>query len=113
MHELSIATSLVDTATRSAEGAKARAVTRLNVRIGTLAGVEPDALQFCFPVAARGTPCEGADLCIEVVPGRGTCPKCGLESEIHDLLAPCPACGDWPLAVEGGRDLHLDSLEVA
>ena len=112
MHELSIATNLVDTAVRSAEEAGANSVIRLHLRLGALAGVEPESLAFCFPVVARGTICEGAELRLEIVPARGVCAKCRKPTEVHDLLAPCPACGQWPLSVEGGREIQLDSLEV-
>jgi len=112
VHELSIATSLVETAARNAEAAGARSVVSLDLKVGALAGVEPDALSFCFPVAARGTICEGAELRLEVGPGSGTCAACGGKTEVRDLLAPCPACGAWPLAVEGGREMRLESLEV-
>jgi hydrogenase nickel incorporation protein HypA/HybF len=112
MHELSIATSLVETAARNAEAHGARRVVGLNVRIGALSGVEPDALSFCFPIAARETPCEGAELRLEIIPASGTCGKCGERMEVRDLLAPCPACGEWPLRVEGGREMQLESLEV-
>jgi hydrogenase nickel incorporation protein HypA/HybF len=112
MHELSIATSLVETAARCAEANGASRVTGLNVRLGALSGVEPEALSFCFPIAARETPCEGAELKLEIVPAAGTCGKCGARTEVRDLLAPCPACGEWPLGVEGGREMQLTSLEV-
>ena len=113
MHELSIATSLVETAARSAAANGADRVLKVNVRIGTLSGVEPESLSFCFPIVARETVCDGAELHLEIVPGSGTCPKCEAKSEVHDLLAPCPGCGDWPLRVEGGREMQLESLEVA
>ena len=112
MHELSIATSLVETAGRKAEANGAGRVLRVNVRIGSLSGVEPESLSFCFPIAARETVCDGAELHLEIVPASGTCTKCGAETEVHDLLAPCPTCGDWPLRVEGGREMQLESLEV-
>jgi len=112
MHELSIATSLVETASRSAEANGAKRVVGLNVRLGSLCGVEPESLSFCFPIAARETVCEGAELRLEIVPASGTCGKCGKETEVHDLLAPCPACGEWPLSVAGGREMALESLEV-
>jgi hydrogenase nickel incorporation protein HypA/HybF len=112
MHELSIATGLVATAARSAAANGAGRVLHVYVRIGSLAGVEPEALSFCFPIAARETVCEGAELHLEMVPASGTCTKCGARSEIRDLLAPCSGCGEWPLAIEGGREMQLESLEV-
>jgi hydrogenase nickel incorporation protein HypA/HybF len=104
--------SLIDTASREAERNGAKAVRAVSLSLGTLCGVEPEALSFCFPIAARETPCEGAELKISMVAAKGTCGRCGARSEVSDPLAPCPACGDWPLAIEGGRDMRLESLEV-
>ncbi len=112
MHELSIAASLVDVAERTAREHGSTAVTRVHVAVGTLTSIEPDALAFSFPVAARGTLCEGAELVIERRPARGTCTDCGHAGEVDDLLRPCAACGSWPLQIEGGQDLALTSLEV-
>ncbi len=112
MHELSIATSLVETAVRSAESNGAARVVSLDVRLGSLSGVEPEALSFCFPIAARETICEGAELRLRIVPASGTCATCGARTDVSDLLAPCPTCGEWPLRVEGGREMQLESLEV-
>jgi hydrogenase nickel incorporation protein HypA/HybF len=112
MHELSIAASLVETAVRSAEANGARKVVGLTVRLGALSGVEPEALSFCFPIAARETVCEGAELRLEIVPASGTCGACGSREEVRDLLAPCGSCGEWPLRIEGGREMRLESLEV-
>jgi hydrogenase nickel incorporation protein HypA/HybF len=112
MHELSIATTLVRTAAESAESNGAARVVKVRVSLGALSGVEPAALSFCFPVAARETICDGAELDITIVPARGACPRCRAAVEVNDLMAPCPACGEWPLAVDGGREMLLVSLEV-
>lgn len=112
MHELAIATSLVETAVRTAAAHRAARVSRLRLLLGSLAGVERNALEFSFPIAARGTLCEGAVLEIVPVPARGTCPRCRTTADVNDLMAPCGQCGDWPLEVSGGRDMTLESLEV-
>lgn len=112
MHELSIATAVVETAVRHARSNGASGVARVDLLLGSLAGVEPDALSFCFPIAARRTLCEGAELHITIVPATGRCGRCRATTEVTDLLAPCPSCGEWPLAVEGGRQMQLQSLEV-
>ncbi len=112
MHELSIAMSLVETAARQAESQGYHGVRKVSLRLGALAGVEPESLSFCFPLAAKDTICEGAELELTFVPGSGVCGSCGSRSEVTDLLAPCPSCGGWPLAVEGGREMQLESMEV-
>jgi hydrogenase nickel incorporation protein HypA/HybF len=113
MHELSIACSLVCTASSEAERHGASRVTRLDVVVGALAGVEPASLSFCFPVAAAGTRCAGAELNLDVVPARANCPACHHEGEARDLMDACPRCGSWPLVLEGGREMCLRSMEVA
>lgn len=112
MHELGIAQSLIDAIARETRAAGAARVARAHVRVGALAGVDPEALSCCFPIAARGTPCDGAELCIVVAPADGCCPTCGARCAVHDPMDPCPGCGGWPLHLEGGRELTLASLEV-
>ncbi len=112
MHEMSIAASLVETAARCARENGAERVRRLNLRVGALTNIEQDALTFCFPMAAEGTVCAGAELAIVEVPATGTCAACGARTDVRDPMDPCPGCGQWPLALEGGRDLQLESLEV-
>ena len=87
-------------------------VVKVDLVIGALAGIEPDALTFCFPAAAAGTACEGAELSIEIELARGRCSRCAQTSDVRDLMSPCPACGAWPLGIEGGREMRLRSLEV-
>lgn len=112
MHEMSIAVSLVQTSLEQAAVHGAGGVSRVFLRLGALSGVEPEALKFCFPMAAAGTLCEGAELEIQVQPARGLCGRCGATSLVHGLMDPCPGCGAWPLGLEGGREIQLESLEV-
>jgi hydrogenase nickel incorporation protein HypA/HybF len=112
MHELSIACSLVKAAVHEAERHGVTRVAKVDVVLGALAGVQMDALLFCFPVVAQGTVCEGARLMVEIEPARGRCDGCGSTSEVRDLMSPCPRCGAWPLGVEGGREMRLRALEV-
>lgn len=112
LHELSIACSLVKTAALEAARHGITRVTKVDVVLGALAGVEMDALLFCFPAVARGTVCEGAALDIEVEAATGHCPACGGVTEVRDYMNRCSACGSWPLGVEGGRDMRVRALEV-
>jgi hydrogenase nickel incorporation protein HypA/HybF len=112
MHELSIACSLVKAAIHEAERHGVTRVVKVDVVLGALSGVEMEALMFCFPAVARGTVCEGAGLRVEVEPAQGHCGVCGSNSEVNDLMSPCPDCGAWPIGIEGGREMRLRALEV-
>lgn len=112
VHELSIACSLVKAAVLEAERHCIKRVVRIDVVLGALAGVEMDALLFCFPAVARGTVCEGASLDIHIEPASGRCERCGTVTPVEDMMDRCSSCDDWPLGVSGGRDMRLRALEV-
>lgn len=109
MHELSITQSLIDAVVdRIGE----RKVLAVNVRVGPLSGVLPDAMRFCFDVASAGTPLDGAQLMIEEPHGLARCRNCHDEFELADLILLCP-CGSADVEVLSGRELMLMSVEVA
>ncbi|WP_427018089.1 hydrogenase maturation nickel metallochaperone HypA [Pseudarthrobacter sp. P1] len=108
MHELSITQSLVDAVLdRTGD----RHVTGVNLRIGRLSGVLPDAVRFCFELVSEGTPLAGAQLRIDEPPGRVRCRSCRQESVLPDMFALC-TCGSADVEVTGGRELMLASVEV-
>ena len=109
MHEMAITELIVEEATAVAAGAR---VTRVQLEIGQLAAVVPDAIWFCFDVCAKGTPVEGAALEIRVIPGRGACAACGAEVPIHDALLPECVCGSAAVTVTQGRELRLCEIEL-
>ncbi len=110
MHELSISRSLIDAASARSEG---RRIVRLSVRAGVLRQVVPETLAWCFEIAARGTPCEGAVLDCERVPLRLRCARSHEWSPTDgELLFRCPRCGDVDSDVIAGEELSLDWIEV-
>ena len=109
MHELSIAESVVEIATRHAPG---RRVYRVDLRVGHLRQVVPSALEFAFELTARGTPLEGAKLRIEDVPAEGICRSCGARSVMTEFPLQCSRCGGLDLEVVAGEELQVDSLEL-
>ncbi|MEZ4860035.1 MAG: hydrogenase maturation nickel metallochaperone HypA [Caldilineaceae bacterium] len=112
MHELAIAQRLIDTAC-AALPAHSGPVTKVQARLGRLAGLSSAELAFGFEIAALDTPLAGARLEIEEVPARIYCPACGVESEL-DATAElcCPRCGAYAIEVTQGKDLLITSLEV-
>jgi hydrogenase nickel incorporation protein HypA/HybF len=113
MHELSIAFNLVELAAAAARRAGATRITAIYLRLGALAGVVPEALQFSFPLAAADTLAAGADLVIELVPVQVFCPTC---AALRDLEAPfilqCPECGAPTPHLIQGRELELRAVEI-
>ncbi len=114
MHELSIAAEIVSLAVTAVEEAgEELPVTVVSVRVGNLAGVVVEALEFAWDVAAEGTRCAGAELRIERVPGRVRCKACEAETQLSDPPQfACGQCGMPTADIVAGRELDLVSLEL-
>jgi hydrogenase nickel incorporation protein HypA/HybF len=112
MHELSIMESALNLALDQAQQAGASRVHRIHLRIGTLSGVVPEALQFAFEALAPGTLAEGARLTIDPVPARFWCADCAQEFAADDFFAECPACRRPSGDLRAGREMELASLEI-
>ncbi len=112
MHEMSLVISILDIAEAQAREANAQAINRVNIEVGALAGVENEALQFCFAAARRDTMAAAGELVIEVIAGRGTCRHCGQDGPASELMALCVACDEGTLEIFQGRELRVSSLNV-
>jgi hydrogenase nickel incorporation protein HypA/HybF len=109
VHELSLSGAIVKTVEKHAEG---RQVTVVRLRVGSLRQVVPDTLAFYFQFVARGTVCEGARLEQELVRASLRCNVCAHEWPIEIPAFRCPACGTSDVAVAGGDELEVESIEV-
>jgi hydrogenase nickel incorporation protein HypA/HybF len=109
VHELSVASAVIDTATRHADG---RRVTAVQLRVGHLRQVVPDSLAFYFDLVAVGTLCEGARLEQEVVPARLLCEACEHEWELDEAMFRCPRCDATRVRITAGNELCVESIEV-
>ena len=111
MHELSIAQSLVSLVTRHLPPGVTR-VTAVDLRVGALAGVVPDALEFCYGVATEGTPLQGSSLRVERVPLVVYCDACSEDRTLAEgPILRCPACGSLCGTLRQGRELDLVAIE--
>jgi hydrogenase nickel incorporation protein HypA/HybF len=109
MHELSLAEAVVRICCEHADG---RRVTAVELNVGRLRQVVPDALGFAFELVAQGTPVEGAALQIHEVPVRVACGVCGVETEIERFPLACGGCGGFAVEIVAGEECHVESLEV-
>ncbi|MFH1220950.1 MAG: hydrogenase maturation nickel metallochaperone HypA [Candidatus Eisenbacteria bacterium] len=112
MHELSIATRIVDIVTRVMEENSAREVGAVTVEIGPLSGVDRSSLEFCFTALAKGTKLEKAHLKIEEISPRAKCRKCASEYEVSLDDFRCKACGSSNFEVLSGTDITVREVEV-
>jgi hydrogenase nickel incorporation protein HypA/HybF len=109
MHELSLATGIVETVVKHADG---RRVISVEMRIGTLRQVVPESLEFYFGICSRDTVCEGATLEQEIIHARLNCRSCGEEWELSEPDFRCRSCAESDVEVIAGTEFEVESIEV-
>jgi hydrogenase nickel incorporation protein HypA/HybF len=113
MHELSIAMSILDMAAEEAKRHGAAHVTRIHLRLGPLSGVVKDALVSAYELAREGSALEDAQLIIEDVPVRASCPICRTTRAVASMQELfCAECGTPTPEVVSGRELEVFALEI-
>ncbi len=114
MHEMGIALQILEIAKASIPLDMPDAkVERVNLTAGKLTAIIPDNLKFCFEIAAKKTSLEGAELVINEVSVRGKCGDCGHEWIITTPAFACPECESGTVELLSGRELDIDSIEIA
>ena len=113
MHEMGIATEIVRIVTESIPAdIRDPKVARINLNVGKLAAVVPQSLQFCFEIAAKETPAEGAQLRIEEIAVSASCNACRHQWEITEPVFNCPGCNSGSIEMLSGRELDIESIEL-
>jgi hydrogenase nickel incorporation protein HypA/HybF len=113
MHELSIVASIVDTVTESAAAYPGARVLEVRLRVGALASVVEDSLQFCYGIATEGTALEGSRLVVNVLPVVMHCVPCGQDVELEGVQSfRCPQCGEPCYDLRQGRELEIEAIEI-
>lgn len=113
MHEMSLAEGilqLIEDASRQQSFAR---VSTVWLEIGQLAGVEVEAMKFCFDAVMRGSLADGAQLEIVSTPGSGWCMQCAATVALSEIFGACPQCGRHQVQVTGGTEMRVKELEVA
>lgn len=109
MHELALADAIVEIANEHARG---KQVVRVELEVGRLRQVVPEALRFAFDLCADGTAAEGAELAIEEIPVSLACRSCGGRTEVAALPLACLRCGGFDVEVVRGEEFQVVALEL-
>lgn len=111
MHELSIASAIVEHVLAFAESDPPKKILGVRVLIGELSCIEPEQLSFCYAAITKETAIENSALEIERVEAEVLCPNCSYrgrpkfwEDALSDVVVAtlqCPSCGKAAEAVQG------------
>jgi hydrogenase nickel incorporation protein HypA/HybF len=116
MHEVGIATSILDAGHRETERRPGAKLVGIGVRIGVLSGVDVDALRFAFECITAETEDEKVVFSTESCPRMNCCQDCAHEfsslqsSPFSD--APCPLCHSTRTRFVSGDQLDIAFIEV-
>jgi hydrogenase nickel incorporation protein HypA/HybF len=112
MHEMGIAYSVFDAVTKEMRRHPGQFASKVGVRVGELAALDPEALRFCFEAITRDTDMQGLELEIEICPLRHRCRDCSHEFAVRDYDVRCPECASLKTERIGGQELDIAYLEV-
>ena len=119
MHELSIASGLLEKLLDFAEKNPDKKIVEVRLAVGELSHIEHEQMRFCYQAITTETPLEGSTLEIEKIEAMVKCPHCsyrgrpkywdGALSGIPIATLECPSCGKATEATDG-KECAIKSL---
>ncbi len=112
MHELSIAMNIIDIAEEYLNKSDAGKIVEIEIEIGELSGVIPEALDFAMNNAVSDTVLDNAKINIVIVKGIAKCKLCSEEFAMNQAYTPCPKCEEYNSEITAGKEMRIKSLLV-
>lgn len=112
MHELSVCLSLLEQVQAIAAQRGAARVSRIELKVGPLSGVESALLQSAWPMAAAGTIATDADFIVKETGIVVRCSVCNAETDVQPNRLVCGDCGNFRTTVVSGDEMILQSVEL-
>jgi hydrogenase nickel insertion protein HypA len=112
MHEIGIAHTIIETVLKSINNQPGVRVHTIGIKVGAMAGILEDSLEFSFNALKKGTALETSSLKIESIAATGLCEKCKHRFIVDNLVFLCPKC-NYPLSeLENGQELDITYLDI-
>ncbi|MFC2089256.1 hydrogenase maturation nickel metallochaperone HypA [Bacteroidota bacterium] len=112
MHEMSIALSIIDVVDEQARKAEAKAVKEVEMDIGTMSGIEYEALEFALQAAVQNTIMQSSAIVINRIRARSECMECGHQFDAASFFSDCPSCKQNNTKLICGRELQVKSIVI-
>ncbi|HNU71400.1 MAG TPA: hydrogenase maturation nickel metallochaperone HypA [Thermodesulfobacteriota bacterium] len=112
MHELSIMQNIVSTVQEYAQANGIDRVVKIIIEVGSLSGVVPESLEFCFELCIADSTLAGSKLEIQRREAVAHCRYCGEEFPLVENDYCCPKCKEADWSIISGRELIIKGLEV-
>ena len=113
MHELSIATSILKTATQEVEKINGKKVEEIYLEIGKISGIEIPSLEFAWEQCMKDSVLENAKVHITEPDGFARCAECNHEFEISKIYDSCERCGSPFKEIIAGQEMKIKKLIIS
>lgn len=109
---MAVTENILGIALRHADEAGATRVQSIQLKIGDLASIVDDSVQFYWDLLSKGTLCEGSVLEFTRIPSLIKCMDCHHEYGLKTGLSPCPKCGSIHIQVIRGEEFFVESITI-
>jgi hydrogenase nickel incorporation protein HypA/HybF len=113
MHELSVAQSIVEIIQQHVPESELERVAVVRLKIGAVAGVVPESLEFSFQSITAESLLRHARLEIESIPFRIHCNTCNTTTENEVGFMLCSMCGSTDTKILSGSELNITEIEIS
>jgi len=112
MHEMAMAQEIINIVNTTLSDHPGKIATKVCVKIGEMAAVVPESLEFSYNALIQKTNLQKSHLEIEIIPITASCEKCHQEFDISDFEFFCPYCHSQQIRIKSGDELYISELEV-
>lgn len=112
MHEMSIALNIIDLIKEEVKKNYASVVKEFEVEVGSVSGVEIEALKFALEIAVKDTFMEKTKQTITPVAATALCLECNKDFSLSWFYEPCPFCNAINIKIIKGKELKIKSITV-
>jgi hydrogenase nickel incorporation protein HypA/HybF len=110
MHEMPIAAAIVEQAVQAVTPHGATRIDLIEVEIGRMRRIVPEALEVAFRAMSEGTIAATARLAVVEIAMEAECRLCGRVFEPEIDLYCCPRCNQADVIITAGNDMILKSI---
>jgi hydrogenase nickel incorporation protein HypA/HybF len=110
MHEFSLAKNIVEIAEKALRNNNLTFISKIELDIGQLSGVELQALQTALECLRMGNVIDKAEIIFNIIEARAVCRACHHEYQLNDFYTPCPVCNSFGPQIISGKDLIVKSI---
>ena len=111
MHEMSVVSSIMNIALKTAEDNGLSVINRIKIKIGKQHHLAPDLMTYAFDFLKKGTIADKAVLVVDKVPVSLKCRNCSSNFTVEDSTYMCPECGSIQWDMVSGRELLIENIE--